>query len=716
MTCESRRIVSSWSPPGADTEARPSPSLRGREAVVDLIEQQLVRAERGQGARVAVVGDPGVGKSAVLAVLADRWRSRGWRVVEGFGRATDASGYAATADMLRAVSTGTRDESFVERLVAKAPSSPLPDTRRQSSEQSLHLRVARILEAAARVPLLLVVDDLHGADAATSRLLDGLCAIGRTTHWSLLTAARSDAGAGARVVHRLEPLADGVIETIVRGQCPHHTDDAIARAVSRSRGNPLFAHEIAQLLLTGSPPTLVPPSAFELLRERLDALPRPQRALVPLVALAGSDATWSMVSRAVTRLAPGTTPHDFAETVQRLFDAGLVTDHEGLLAPSHPLIGEAALALLNRSRRAALHDALAAALDAGPGTTGAGPHRLAAFEALPDSARGGWAVQAATDAAQHALEQGRNQDAAALSRVALRAWIVCDSKVRKQLHTRLLDSHLMLGHALATSAPAEAEAAYENGRRAARDDDDRARFILAKGWQHYSHGELSKAAHAYQEGLDLAALSPAAELKLRACLGWVLARQGLFERGLDQIDAAPRRVDERTDPDAVALALDRKGMTLSFQGRLTEAMATLDRAYEVGTHADAPDLLAAIQTHRGSVCGRLGDWEQALRYLDEAVQLARHANDVYVESVAWWSRTDVLTRKGDRGAALEANREEERALRLADNAVHLAACLRRRAALIDPGSACHRHCRQDSMTWPHRACFREHAQGLTRHG
>ena len=244
----------------------------------------------------------------------------------------------------------------------------------------------------------------------------------------------------------------------------------------------------------------------------------------------------------------------------------------------------------------------------------------------------------------------------------------------------------MLGHALATSAPAEAEAAYENGRRAAGDDDDRARFILAKAWQRYSHGELSKAAHAYQEGLYLGALSPAAELKLRASLGWVLARQGLFERGLDQIDAALGRADERTDPDAVALALDRKGMTLSFQGRLADAMETLDRAYEIGTRADEPDLLAAIQTHRGSVCGRLGDWEQALRYLDEAVQLARHANDVYVESVAWWSRTDVLTRKGDREAALEANREEERAVRLADNAVHLAACLRRRAALIDPGS------------------------------
>ena len=409
--CESPGTYSGWwSPPRAETEGRRSPSLLGREAVVDLIEQQLVQAERGQGARVAVVGEAGVGKSAVLGVLADRWRSRGWRVIEGFGRNTDSSGYAAIADALRAVSTGTHEESFVERLVAQAPSSPLPDTRRQSSEQSLHLRVARILEAAARVPLLLVVDDLHGADPATSRLLDGLGAIGQNTHWSLLMSTRSNPGASARVVHHLEPLADGVIETIIRGHCRHLTDDALARAVSRSRGNPLFAHEIAQLLLADSGAASVPPSAFELLRERLHALPRRQRALVPLVALAGSDATWSVVCRAVTRLAPGTSPHDFAETLQRLFDAGLVMDREGLLVASHPLIGEAAIAMLNRSRRAQLHDALAAALDAsGLGTSGAGPHRLAAFDALPDPARAGWAVQAAADAAQHALEQGRNQ-------------------------------------------------------------------------------------------------------------------------------------------------------------------------------------------------------------------------------------------------------------------------------------------------------------------
>src|SRR3954454_3996438 len=666
-------------------------SLPGRARLLETLDRRLARAGTGGGCCVSVVAEAGGGKSAVLAAVADRWRSRGWRVVEG-SRARATAGYGTIGGAVGELVQGTAEESLVDAMVSNSGSSTVPDTAPETSERAVHARLAGAIEASATLPTLLIVDDLHDADGATVRLVNGLAANTRGRHWSLLVATRLGGQQRGLATDRpwdsasfsLDPLPDPIIERIVRSRCAGRTDEDLGLAVSRARGNPLFAEEIAQLLSTGAAATTIPPSAVALLRQRLARLPREQRALIPMLVLAGNDANWALVSLAARHLEPGRAAGPLRQVVETLTRSGLLEERGDLLAPVHPLIGEAALAPLSRADRAAQHDLLARLMSRMTKDAAAARHRLAAFDALPEPTRATPAVPAAVDAAQRALEQGANVEAADLARCAMRAWAVCAPQARELLRPAILDAHLILGHALASLRPAEAAASYDNGASHASDDDARARFLVAKGWMHYSHGEHSLAARVYQQGLDLPDLSPAARATMSTGLGWVLARQGLFDRGLELIDAALGRVTADMHPETVALALDRKGMTLAFMGRCAEALAVLDLAYEIGTRVGQPSLLAAIQTHRGNVSGRLGNWDPALRYLDDAVDLARHGNDPYVESVAWWSLTDVLTRKDDLAGALAANHEEERTLRLAANQAHLAACLRRRAAFLDP--------------------------------
>ena len=120
-------------------------------------------------------------------------------------------------------------------------------------------------------------------------------------------------------------------------------------------------------------------------------------------------------------------------------------------------------------------------------------------------------IPAAIAEARRALEQGAHGRGCKPCAMRPEPWSVCDPDNQPVLRSSPFEAHLIFGHALATTSQAEAEAAYENGVRAATDDDGRARFIAACGWMVYSHGEGSRAAHVYQRGLDLRGPSPPSE-------------------------------------------------------------------------------------------------------------------------------------------------------------------------------------------------------------
>jgi DNA-binding NarL/FixJ family response regulator len=157
-----------------------------------MLRDLIARAGQGEGRVVLVSGEPGIGKTRLLGELAARARTVGW--TDFAGRADEAEGmppYLPWIEVLRAlVRRYAPDELrrhlgddaatvalLVPELVHQFPdlsvrATPVPEYERYTLFES----VVRVLLAIARSPaspagLLLVLDDLHQADAATVALL-----------------------------------------------------------------------------------------------------------------------------------------------------------------------------------------------------------------------------------------------------------------------------------------------------------------------------------------------------------------------------------------------------------------------------------------------------------------------------------------------------------------------------------------------------------------
>lgn len=179
-----QRITPSLDPRDADTadrvdEAPRSGRFVGRRQEMALLDRALERVEIGSARAVEVVGEPGIGKTRLLAEFCAQAARRGRLVLAG--RAAEFECEApfelvvqALDDHLAALDLaelGAIAGCELDELAAVFPSLPRrslapPDRHR------LHRAVRALLEGiAAPRGLVLVLDDVHGADEASIGLL-----------------------------------------------------------------------------------------------------------------------------------------------------------------------------------------------------------------------------------------------------------------------------------------------------------------------------------------------------------------------------------------------------------------------------------------------------------------------------------------------------------------------------------------------------------------
>jgi hypothetical protein len=153
-------------------------TLSGRAQELARIEIALRAIERGESRLLAISGEPGIGKTRLLDELRSRAAVRGHTVLAG--RSTELEGEAPFGALVEALddflaSLGARRlRAIGERLPHLAGVLPAVGTvvEAQSSpagERYRHHRAIRALleELAAGRPLVLVLDDVHWADAAS---------------------------------------------------------------------------------------------------------------------------------------------------------------------------------------------------------------------------------------------------------------------------------------------------------------------------------------------------------------------------------------------------------------------------------------------------------------------------------------------------------------------------------------------------------------------
>ena len=146
------------------------PPFVGRETQLGALKSAVDAAELGESVLVLVAGEPGIGKTRLVAELASRVSARTvWAACwEGDG----APAYWPWRQVVRAVGEDNEEAvaDAIARLDGSGPAEPGADPRFQ-----LFDAVADGLATASRArPLMVVLDDLHWADESTIRMLQFL--------------------------------------------------------------------------------------------------------------------------------------------------------------------------------------------------------------------------------------------------------------------------------------------------------------------------------------------------------------------------------------------------------------------------------------------------------------------------------------------------------------------------------------------------------------
>jgi class 3 adenylate cyclase len=173
----------------------------GREGELDQLRQALSRAAGGQGQVVAIVGEPGVGKSRLVWEVTHSHRIHGWLVLQAssvsYGKTTS---YLPVIDLLRnyfAIEDRDGARAIQEKVTGKlltldrtleaslpaflslldVPSDDAPWSAADPLQRRQHTldAVTRLLLQESQVqPVLVIVEDLHWIDSETQALLDQL--------------------------------------------------------------------------------------------------------------------------------------------------------------------------------------------------------------------------------------------------------------------------------------------------------------------------------------------------------------------------------------------------------------------------------------------------------------------------------------------------------------------------------------------------------------
>lgn len=242
----------------------------GREAELEGLAHALERAKEGRGGVVLLAGEAGIGKSRLAEGVAERAQEGGMAVA--WGRCSEAGGapaYWPWIQILRALEA--RDpaapwlQPYRDALTVLVPEwrSPAdPPELRLSAEQARFVLLDRLcaaLCAAARTfPCVLVLEDLHVADAGSVAVLDLLCLQARTVPLLLVGTFRDAAvyeahAALLRLSHQCQTFSLCPLEV---GHVRRYLEEALGPALAREaervhalcEGNPLVLVETARLL------------------------------------------------------------------------------------------------------------------------------------------------------------------------------------------------------------------------------------------------------------------------------------------------------------------------------------------------------------------------------------------------------------------------------------------------------------------------------------
>jgi class 3 adenylate cyclase/tetratricopeptide (TPR) repeat protein len=649
----------------------------GRQQELLALQQALEQTGVGHGQVVALVGEPGVGKSRLIYECIHSHHTPGWLVLESasvsYGKATP---YFPIIDVLRhychieehddtrtirAKVTGqvlTLDPALQDMVPALLslldvlPENSLflqldPSQRRQRTLDALKWM---FLRESQEQSLLLVFEDLHWIDSETQALLDSLVESLPTARLLLLVNYRPEYqhGWGSKTYYtqlRLDPLppvsADAFLHALL-GDDPRLVP-LKQLLIERIGGNPFFLEESVRTLvetgvLVGEPggyrlvqalPTVqVPATVHTVLAARIDRLPLEEKHLLQTAAVIGADVPLTLL-QALAELPEAALHGGLAhlQAAEFLYETRLFPESEYTF--KHALTHEVAYGSLLLERRRALHARIVEVIK------GLSANRLTEqVERLAHHALRGevWAK---------AVPYCQQAGARAYDRAAFRETVAyCDQALQALGHlsetdeTRRLaiDLRLALGDALTQLG--------EHGRRLtllgkaetlARALDDRPRlgWVLASmALARRITGDLDGAMAAGRQALDLAvALGDRALQEVASdYLGNTYYAIGDFARAAQllrcQVDTADRE-SGAPSRDVRIRSQALLARTLGVMGAFTEGRRHAEEALRLATLEGRGATPMIVHAFSSRLYLEQGDLAHTIRVCDQGLALSR---------------------------------------------------------------------------------------------
>lgn len=351
----------------------------GREHELDELRHHWRRAQAGHGGLVLVSGEAGIGKTRLVERLADD-AGQGGSVAWGATAGPDAPALWLWRSVLLDLH-GPRPPQILGTDPVTAPLNDLADPAGPAEQE--RVRVVEALMRAADRPLLVVLDDLHWADADSVALLRLAAGAARRAPMLLVGTMRPDEiDVGSPLHTTLTDLAPsgttihlqglstddlGGLVHALTGRSP--SQDLVASVMDRTAGNPFFVREVLRLLVAegGLDDAMsggdlgVPRLVHDVLLRRVGQLSAAARSVLDASAVIGATAGLDLAA-----VVTGLPRPAVAEAAEEAEAARLVSIEGDRLRFVHDLVRDALMAGLEPRERRRLHLAVAQGLRAGP--------------------------------------------------------------------------------------------------------------------------------------------------------------------------------------------------------------------------------------------------------------------------------------------------------------------------------------------------------------
>jgi class 3 adenylate cyclase/tetratricopeptide (TPR) repeat protein len=381
----------------------------GRELALTAAVPTLESLVGGRGGALAVIGEPGVGKSRFVDELRRRYPKVRWLDLRCVSYMTSVP-YGPFVDLIRREFGVVRTESSLAAAARIAQllegtslewASPsfarLAGVSDEAIEEQVQMGPAAVRAALHQAftdwilaltraqPVGVLLEDVHWADASTlelagelARLTDesavALCLTGRPEGETVAVSILEGRSRRGETWIRLEPLSSDEVGTLLERMLGQPAPDELIRVIAeRTGGNPFFVEEMVRSFLDSGvlerretwrlrpdwKAISLPPNVEGVLAARIDRLPRPAATVLQIAAVVGRRVQVALLEA----LAPNGAEIDHAlrHLVEQAFLEWLPPDPEQAVAFRHALTLEVAYLRQIRRRRQQLHRKVAEA-------------------------------------------------------------------------------------------------------------------------------------------------------------------------------------------------------------------------------------------------------------------------------------------------------------------------------------------------------------------